>query len=163
MPRIKTLVKLSGEPWEEIWALPKGIDVKDPHALEAYAKKVIEDFNSTSITPKEKLRRLVKVLEVLSDEEAEQKDLEQAVTELGYEALKGHLWKLWRQKDEVPFPAFQKKIDELTLEQLRTLLAYEEWKNGMEWKDVIELWVGAAFLYDTRETIMDRLVNVYGF
>lgn len=77
----------------------------------------------------------------------EQEKLEQSVKDLGYEALK----------------AFQKKIDELTRNQLLTLLAYEEWKDGMEWRDVMEVWVGAAFLYDTRETIMDRLINVYGY
>jgi len=77
----------------------------------------------------------------------EKKDLEQAAMALGYEALK----------------AFKKNLDELSLDELRTLLAYEEWKDGMEDNDVMDVWLGTAFIYDTREPIMDRLVNVYGY
>jgi hypothetical protein len=74
----------------------------------------------------------------------EQTALEQAVAELGYEDLK----------------AFRKKIDQLSYQQLKALVAYEYWKDGMEWKDVVSEWINYSH---TRTLLKSELVNKFGY
>ena len=82
---------------------------------------------------------------------SEQNSLEQLVTDLGYESLR----------------AGQKKLDTLNHDQLRAILGYELWKDGAEWNDVVDAWLGIKDfendVYSSREYIMDELVNVYGY
>jgi len=77
----------------------------------------------------------------------EQQNLEQLAVELDYEALR----------------AGKKKLDDLTVPDLRAVHAYEGWKDGMEWEDVMALWLGTNDLYSSRDEILNQLVNVYGY
>jgi len=77
----------------------------------------------------------------------EQDNLVQLVNGLDYEALR----------------TGKKKLEELSLDQLRAVHACEGWKDGMQWEDAASLWLGVDDLYPTRESILEELVNVYGY
>lgn len=74
-------------------------------------------------------------------------ELEQTMKRIGYEDLRSQ----------------RKKIDDLPLEDLRALLAYEFAKDGMELRDVIEVKEGLNNLYDTEEQIKEELINTFGY
>ena len=80
----------------------------------------------------------------------EQATLEQIVTELDYVALKSG----------------KKKLDSLSLDQLRALIAYETWKDGQDdWEEVAKIWLGITNFEEDipNESIMDELVNTFGY
>lgn len=54
----------------------------------------------------------------------------------------------------------EKAAADLSTEDLRTLLAFEYWKDGMEEPDVIDLWNDES---KTDREIMSELVNVFGY
>lgn len=74
-------------------------------------------------------------------------ELEQTMERIGYEDLRSQ----------------RKKIDDLPLEDLRALLAYEFAKDGMELRDVIEVKEGLNDLYNTEDQIKEELVNTFGY
>lgn len=74
-------------------------------------------------------------------------NLENLMQELDYEALRKQ----------------HKCLDDLSLEELRAVLAYEMASDGMEWPDIEELWAGKNEEYQRREDILSALVNCFGY
>ena len=62
-----------------------------------------------------------------------------------------------------PYGKGTKKLDDLSLGEVRTLLAYHLWDDGMETEDVQELLLGKNPGYQDHETIMNELVNTFGY
>jgi len=55
------------------------------------------------------------------------------------------------------------ETDDFSLDNWRTLLAYEMWKDGMEWEDVLDLWQGKNELYNDRGSILVCLGHTFGY
>lgn len=53
--------------------------------------------------------------------------------------------------------------DDFSLEEWRTLLAYEMWKDGMEWTDVLDIWAGRNASYKERGDILVCLGHTFGY
>ena len=73
--------------------------------------------------------------------------LEQVINSIGYEELAHHY----------------KTLNSLELDQLQALLAYEFSNDGMEWEDVLDVWEGKNPLYNTRESIITDLVDLFNY
>jgi len=54
-------------------------------------------------------------------------------------------------------------INTLDTDQLQTILAYEMWKDGMEWIDVKELWDGKNSLYTDKLEIIQELKHKFNY
>lgn len=55
------------------------------------------------------------------------------------------------------------ETDDFSLDDWRTLLAYEMWKDGMEWPDVLDLWNGKDEQYNDRGSILVCLGQTFGY
>lgn len=55
------------------------------------------------------------------------------------------------------------ETDDFSLDDWRTLLAFEMWKDGMEWDDVLDLWQGNNEQYNDRGSILVCLGHTFGY
>jgi hypothetical protein len=53
--------------------------------------------------------------------------------------------------------------EEFSLEDWRTLLAFEMWKDGMEWDDVLDLWQGGNDAYNDIPSVCTCLGHTFGY
>jgi hypothetical protein len=53
-------------------------------------------------------------------------------------------------------------VQDMSLNELRTLLAYLMWKDGMPWPDVLTIWDGSDKAFWSREIICNHLKSVFG-
>jgi len=51
----------------------------------------------------------------------------------------------------------------LSTDQLQTILAYEMWKDGMEWTDVKEIYEGKNTLYADKSSIINELKTKFQY
>jgi hypothetical protein len=55
-------------------------------------------------------------------------------------------------------------LDKLSDDQLHALLAWEFWKDGADWDDLVEdIATGQYLPFNTREAALDQLRKVYGY
>jgi len=51
----------------------------------------------------------------------------------------------------------------LELNQLQTIIAYEMWKDGMEWSDVYDIWTGKNSSFTDKNIIIKKLQNTFNY
>ncbi len=51
----------------------------------------------------------------------------------------------------------------LDTDKLQTILAYEMWKDGMEWSDAKDLWTGKNSIYTDKNLIILELQEKFGY
>jgi len=51
----------------------------------------------------------------------------------------------------------------MELKQLQTIIAYEMWKDGMEWSDVNDIWTGKNHAFTDKNLIIKELQNIFAY